>query len=583
MSSQEQGFSIIYVLIAALVLIAGTATMMNRSTSTVLGSIFQGQSWQSRDVARIGMSYLISQINTEKNRHLLAVLDSQIDINASADQTLLTDSQASAYHFNPCITALDTSGTKINTPPSLSDLNLGSAKTNGGFLYIDANGSISNTRNGATRAFLIVTTDPANNFRLARKTSLFLLDDTQTKGAFRLSVEAVVYRNGQSTQVVSSTVLQEDFSVIPKCCKVPFGGYRDPLTNVPRGHGNNNYAVTDRTNLASNSCMLPGLNPNGFGILVGADSNGGSIEATGGPVIKDGSGTAINPVYCISTDPTKCTAAYNDSNNQMDRLDIELSPPPQYPGRWSGTPPALMPCSSVASCPSNASAASGSSQLMQYIGGKTVFNAAAANSSTQLPGNCTLYRNDIHCIYSSIDMGPNDNLVFLSGSGTRQIRLYFPLAGYVLKQQVGGSLAHCKDISCPTLLRGPQVNNVTDLSFFGCSLERGDTGCGAQTFDIKGAGNGARFYIYAPVATVKLTGMGAFQGVLWVKNLDMTGTTAAPTVSTSGVADVFILLGILPDATNTYNNSLTGQPVTTDLFAWDMVARSTNRFRFFGN
>ena len=138
MSSQEQGFSIIYVLIAALVLIAGTATMMNRSTSTVLGSIFQGQSWQSRDVARIGMSYLISQINTEKNRHLLAVLDSQIDRNASADQTLWTDSQASAYHFNPCITALDTSGTKINTPPSLSDLNLGSAKTNGGFLYIDA-------------------------------------------------------------------------------------------------------------------------------------------------------------------------------------------------------------------------------------------------------------------------------------------------------------------------------------------------------------------------------------------------------------------------------------------------------------
>ena len=114
-------------------------------------------------------------------------------------------------------------------------------------------------------------------------------------------------------------------------------------------------------------------------------------------------------------------------------------------------------------------------------------------------------------------------------------------------------------------------------------MERGDTGCGAQTFDIQGAGNGARFYIYAPVATVKLTGMGAFQGVLWVKNLDMTGTTAAPTVSTSGVADVFILLGILPDAANTYNNSLTGQPVTTDLFAWDMVARSTNRFRFFGN
>ncbi len=66
---------------------------------------------------------------------------------------------------------------------------------------------------------------------------------------------------------------------------------------------------------------------------------------------------------------------------------------------------------------------------------QTIFNAAAVTSATQLPSNCTLHRNDIHCIYSGIDLSgsPND-LVFVSGNNTRRIRLYFPTAGNVIKQ-----------------------------------------------------------------------------------------------------------------------------------------------------
>ncbi len=62
-----------------------------------------------------------------------------------------------------------------------------------------------------------------------------MLDDTQNKGSFRLSVEAVVYRNGQSNEIVSSTILQEDFSVVPKCCKIPFGSHQDSTSNTEKG------------------------------------------------------------------------------------------------------------------------------------------------------------------------------------------------------------------------------------------------------------------------------------------------------------------------------------------------------------
>lgn len=90
----DSGLSIASVLVAALVLIAGSATLMNRSSSTLLGSIFQGQSWQARDTARTGMAYLISHINRERNRHLLAVLDSQMDANSNADRTIWSNSSA---------------------------------------------------------------------------------------------------------------------------------------------------------------------------------------------------------------------------------------------------------------------------------------------------------------------------------------------------------------------------------------------------------------------------------------------------------------------------------------------------------
>ena len=553
-----------------MILIAGTAALLNQTTSTMIGSIFQGQGREARTVARSGMSYLMGQINKEQNRHLLAVLDSQIQEgqDRTVENTLWTHSQATNYHFNPCRTFRDSAGNRINTPPRLSDINLGIGQVNNGYFYISDDGIISKNRNGATRAFRIINRDRAD-LKLARKNKLWLLNDEQTRGIFRLSVESAIYRNGQSNELISRTILQEDFTVIPKCCKASFGGYLDPISNQRRGHGTTNYAITDRNKLKDNICMLPGLNPDGFGIVVvvGAGGEGGFIKATSRPTIRDSSGATINPIYCISSNHSKCTSASNNSNNQMDRLDITLPPPPQYPVGFNGPPPILKSGASV-------------KQLIQYnddLTQPTIFNAAGITSSTQLPNNCTLDREAVHCIYSSIDTSSGD-LVFISGNNTRQIRLYFPAS---FKQMGSGTLKHCKNRLC-TPVPNEDIN-ITDLSFFGCSLKRKDTGCGDQSIDIKG-GSGVGFYIFAPEATIKLTDTPAFQGVIWAKGIDMTGTTVAPTVPIRSVADVFIVLGILPGENNTFSSSITGQPSPpTDLFAWDMKARSTSQFRFFGN
>ena len=542
----------------------------------MLGSIFQGQSMRARNVARSGMAYLISRINREENRHLLALPQSAEKNNLDAATSLWTDIQAATNHLNPC-TKIYANGLKTNqSSPNLSDLNLGSSRVNDGYFYIADDGAIGKIRNGSTRAFRIVSRPNSKDFKIPLKSgsSLSLLDDTQNSSVFRLSVEAVVYRNSNSDEIASSTILQEDFSVVPKCCKIPFGSHQASVSNSLKGHGNSNYALTSRTNLTSNRClMLQGLDPEGFGIVVVSHEEiGGSILA-GGSTILNSRLAAVNPVYCVSTKPEQCTTADNTSGNQMERLDINLPDLPAYPGSFSGTPPVLRPCTSAIACPptgvlryETSTSPSGALSLS-----RTIFDATSAG---QLPGNCTLHGNDIHCIYSGIDLtgSPSpDDLIFVSGSSTRRIRLYFPPDGIGINQtHASGAIRHCKNPSCTAL-----VGNVTDLSLFGS---------GVQALTIKGSVSESRFFIYAPKATVRLIGgSGAtFQSVIWANRLDISGTSAKLNMPRTGVADVFVLMGILPDGSNTFNNSLAGHSYT-DLFPWDMIARSSNRYRFFGN
>ena len=116
----NQGFSVTYVLVATLILIAGTSTLLNQSTSSMLGSIFQGQSWQARNVARSGISYLISLLNKEDNRHLLVLKNSSTESASATGDALWTDAQARQYHLNPCKTSFNGVTRIPPTTPNLS-------------------------------------------------------------------------------------------------------------------------------------------------------------------------------------------------------------------------------------------------------------------------------------------------------------------------------------------------------------------------------------------------------------------------------------------------------------------------------
>ena len=587
-SEGSRGFSLLYVLTAALILIAGTATLMNQSASSVLGSIFQGQSLQARNVARSGMAYLISQINKEKNRHLLVLTDKQKNLNDNADSTLWTE--ATTNHLNPCATNTEQEQ-QAQLLPSLSDLNINSNGSSN-FFYLSNDGTVRTTPTATdTRAFRIINRPNSKDLKIPLKTGsvLSLLDDTKNSGIFRLSVEAVVYRNSQRNEIISRTILQEDFSVVPKCCKAPFGRHWDPVNNAYKGHGNGNYAI-NRFDLSSNACMPNGVDTSGFGIVLISGNTSGFITASAGATIMNSDEEDINPIYCITSNPrNQCTAADNDSGNPMKSLDIQLPTLPTYPGNWGGSnpPPVLVPCTTLLSCPSNASGASGNNQLMQYkkIGDhwKTIFNAKNISSTSDLPPECILHKNDVHCIYSGINVGAED-LHLVSGENTGRIRFYFPRAGNVVTQTGSGILRHCKVEDCRLGGTGSVVSNITDASFFGCLTQQGNFECEPQTFNIKGSRETSRFFIFAPKAVVNITGRDRdiFEGVIWANGIDLTGTKRAPTILGTSVADVFILMGILPDASNTFNNSLAGHSYT-DLFAWDMVARSSNRQRFFGN
>ena len=157
----------VYVLTATLILIAATATLLNQSTSSMLGSIFQGQSLQARHVARSGMAYLISQINKEKNRHLLVLPEKLKILNDNADSTLWTE--ATTNHFNPCATNT-AQGQSSQISPSLSDLNINSNGSSN-FFYLSNEGTVTTTPTATdTRAFRIINRPNSKDLKIPLKT-----------------------------------------------------------------------------------------------------------------------------------------------------------------------------------------------------------------------------------------------------------------------------------------------------------------------------------------------------------------------------------------------------------------------------
>lgn len=598
--------SLVYVLIAALALIAGSATLMNRTSSTLFGSIFQGQSWQARETARIGMNYFISQINKERNRHLLVVNKTQLAADPNADTKLWGSTANAQGNRNPCIPK-NPDGSAVL--PSLSDFNLSGSPPKGELLYINEDtGSITTQRGSSTRAFRIATDQ---DFRRARKEYLNLLDDTQNKGFFRLTVEAIVYKSSTSSEVASRIFLQEDFDVIPKCCKLSFGSVVKNGETI--GHGSYSYNIDPNDynidlNDIENGCLS---DPDRFGVALGFGDRDvesrSPLTSIGGALIQNEEGIPIKDILCIDTTGTCIqpgTLVDGEVVNQVTPIDVSPPDPPQYPGTWgTGSPPPLIPCT-ASKCGSNkdpSAVTAGAKQLTYYdsINRLTIFDATNL-SETNLPGNCTItkkgdpllpQREELHCAFSSISLGGNQ-LRFITGTygvtgaTGRLLRLYFPVGGVVLQRTGGGAIDHCKSGSLgPCDPPSPyHPSRYTDLSWFGCSscgVQTLDIR-GVQTLDIQGSASSINMFIFMPFADASLSGNSKYKGVFWGNTIYNQGNAAYPIVPSSGVAEVFILLGILPDENGTFDNSIAGE-TETDFLPFDMIARSSSRFRFFGN
>ncbi len=533
------------------------------------------------------MNYLISQINKERNRHLLAVNRTQLAVDPNADQKLWGSSSSTQGNRNPCIPK-SPDGTLV--PPNLSDFNISGSPPKGNLLYInEETGAITTQRGSARRAFRIFTDDSGQTFKLARNQPEFLdlLDDSKNKGIFRLTVEAIIYESSSSSKISSRALLQEDFDVIPKCCKVSFGRPRD---GQQIGHGSYSYNLDlDDTDWMRDGCLS---DPDRFGVALGFGGSKAPLKITGGALIQNKENIPIKDILCIDSTGT-CSQSGEQFNNevvnQVVPVDLKPPAPPPFPGSWgTGSPPVLNPCS-ASKCLSNLNTnqvAKANQQLTYYDSDfGTIFDATNVDEA-KLPANCIITKTDLisgdqreelHCAFSSIEL--KGKIRFITGiygeagpSG-RLLRLYFPVGGNVVKKTGNGAIDHRKIDPTTGELKTPE--RYTDLSWFGC------TSCGPQSLDMQGTASSINMSIYMPLAQVALAGDSKYEGVLWTNTVSIQGN-AYPIVPASGVAEVFILLGILPDEDGTFANSITGR-AETDFLPFDMIARSSNRFRFIGN
>ena len=350
--SADGGYSLPLVLVIAFVLIAGASALVARTGSGVFGSAFQKQSWEARSLAELGMATLVSRLNKEENRYLLAAPSNErvpsYDRNAlwSSDSAVLA-----ANHTNPCADTYipsPTTGLQVKQPIPPEIGNIYPNKQRDGWWYVNSSGEVSTNATNAVGKFRLIDNpiqSPGANFRMGIVKYVnngdveeeLNFSSPDGKSSIRLSVEAIALNADGSEK--SRAVLEEVLDVVPKCCDTTFGG----------DHGNNNYtAAYDANNPFGAGSCLPPIKGDSFGLVFGIGGSGGRLETIGNATevwkrAEDGSLTLINPVACIEL-TSSCTidGTFNkiDGSNKSQLLEIlntRMPPAPEwYPGRQAG-------------------------------------------------------------------------------------------------------------------------------------------------------------------------------------------------------------------------------------------------------
>lgn len=551
--SEERGFSLPLFLVIAFVLLIGGATIANRAAESVFSSSYGSRAREAKKAAEAGATFLVAQLNAPVNRRLLVYQpgDTEISRNSFSSTTAFN-----LLRRNACLNPASNPDYSKIYPSGVS-----SSKW-----FIQPDGSIS--------------TSPSNlSFRLHRfqRESIDGLSISRNRplGGTSRFVMQIVGESLRNGSVVATATLEQDWDVVPKCCRVGFGG----------AHGSADYGLdSDSESL----CTLDNL---GLGILAGAaGTETGAITIKGKSTeVVTSEGDAIDPIYCLSTTGSGCSISVTSADINVETIPEELPPTKSMSSPAPSTLTAPIPTSlgSISGCTTKSKSTTVTCGSFTFTGSATDSSSFAYcsdsscdytvinPSASTIPPFCAIgtssLGSELHCNIGSINPGSGKNIVFNTSS--RRIVLYFPTSGTKIASAGSGVVGHCalstgsfssKAVSsaCGT------PANATRLSMFGCQT------CGTQSLTLNGTpALDLNAFVYFPNGQVSLAGTADISGIIWANTLSSSGSPTW-TVPGSGVGSVLDLMGLLPDGSDiTDKNPL----------LYDMVARSLNRTRWIAN
>jgi hypothetical protein len=542
------------VILTAVMLTVGGLALANRSSQGLLGSVFRGFGLQAREAAEIGMNRIVSELNREGNRGLLRARGT------SVESGLWNTADTALFHTSKCPKAVSND---LATNPNLAYQD--PSNSSYGLVYVQDDGTISNSASGARRAYRLIT-----SVRPPESELTVFQEMPGGKGELTLEVEG---RSLRPDGTIASTVrLRKTFQLVPKCCGVPFGG---------ASYGASNAACVDF------SSML------GLGLLGGTGSTTGEMRITGSSSITGLNATTtipINDVYCLADANGSCVVPGNTvvKVNLINPRPTDFPPAKIFPaslepvteGEMKRPQPndkngfirCLTDGDALITDPEY-STTSNRKKCIQWGVDATLSNTA------QFPNYCKLLNDEVHCKLKSLDYKSTDVVFFTSA--TRKLRLYFVAAAPdppnasdpILAGGTGNNgIHHCRQIQSIS----PPANQITcatplpstaDLAMFGCNS------CGVQVVDFKGTSDLANAFAYFPNGIFTLSGTPTFQGVLWANKILSNGNVNW-IVPSAGLMDVMTYMGFLPQ------NAISTTP---NPILFDYVARATNRFRWLSN
>jgi hypothetical protein len=303
-----QGFVLPAMLIAGLVVSLGGATIVSRALSQRLGQGMLERADEAREAAEFGFDFVKTELNREENRQLAGANVSMNNWGATTGVSLR----------NPCIQNAD--GSPANLPPTSTAISLSNGEwqtlpNNPNARYRIRSATVKEAhRDGWIRTELsstggsaTVTTSETKPIRpTPYRPTRFREDYSQHQLVSRLelTIEGQSLVNGV---VMSSRVMSQEFSVVPKCCRASIGD------NIP---------------LMTQACA------SGFPSLLIGLNGGGVLRSGSGAQLRErpvGSGVPSNTVQkparllCVNNSGT-CGGQVTDSVDGVPIQTIQFAP-----------------------------------------------------------------------------------------------------------------------------------------------------------------------------------------------------------------------------------------------------------------